>query len=398
MLMLLWSQAASAATASVFPTGPKQVSVGQTFQVAFQVTDAVDVDTIRLNGSYPQNLLKWGGSAPSGVFQNVSPGTFANEQTGVFSFGAFTMSDHANGTVKIAVITFRALQTGTATIQMSPGSHILSAGEEQLGSLGKLDIQIVPSTGIVLPEQPRPIPPTLLPGETAVSLYSLTHPDPNDWYQSSTVNIGWAIAGKKAESLYFGFDQSPDGPAETLVRSSTMEFTADKDGVWYVHLLIVYADKTKERTDLRVQIDGKPPGAIFPIVDQTEVAPEIPNALRYSALDGVSGISHYDIYLNGKFVTSTASTAYPLTNLKPGTYEVAVTAYDRAGNSSQGTTTFHLVGKISEIPSTIIDWLRTDVAAFLGLITLLLLIFIPYRRRKREEENRRPLKKKSTRE
>ena len=79
-------QALAEGSASAYPTGPKTVNVGQDFNVVINVSNAKDVDTIRMNGSYTQDFLEYKGAKPTGVFQNVSPGTYVDQPNGIFSF------------------------------------------------------------------------------------------------------------------------------------------------------------------------------------------------------------------------------------------------------------------------------------------------------------------------
>lgn len=384
---LLWANLAWAA-ASVAPTGPREVNVGQTFNVAIVVNGAKDVDTIRLNGNYTQDLLEWKGSQPAGVFQNVSPGTYANQGTGIFSFGAFTLSSKANGSQRIAVLTFRAKKAGNAFVQLGTSSRILSAGEEQIGSVGRLNIKISEKAPVT-PEQPQPIPPVIAPGEAAISLFSTTHPDPNAWYQADQVLVGWKIEGKEEKTVYIGFDQDPQGPAEKLASDSLAKLIAPKDGVWYVHLGVSFKDKTYQRTDLRVQIDRQKPYPIQPVADQTGICPSVPNALRFGTLDDVSGIAKYDVILDGNLATTTLLQSFDLKGLSPGTHIAAVKAYDKAGNFVEGGTTFRLVAEEKPVAPPVKSSLWDNLKVlFFSLFAVLFIIFLLIWDKKRREEKK----------
>lgn len=382
---LLWANLAWAA-ASVTPTGPREVNVGQTFNVAIVVNGAKDVDTIRVNGNYTQDLLEWKGSQPAGVFQNVSPGTYANQSTGIFSFGAFTLSSKANGSQRIAVLTFRAKKAGNAFVQLGTSSRILSAGEEQIGSVGRLNIKISEKAPVV-PEQPQPIPSVITPGEAAISLFSTSHPDPNAWYAADQVLVSWKIEGKEPKTVYVGFDQDPQGPAEKIATDGLAKLIAPKDGVWYVHLGASFKDKTFQRADLRVQIDRQKPYPIHPVADQTGVCPSIPNTLRFGTLDDVSGIAKYDVILDGNLATSTLLQSFDLKGLAPGTHIASVKAYDRAGNFVEGSTNFRIISEekpvIPEAKPSLWDNLKV---LFFSLFAVLFIIFLLMWDRKRRED------------
>ena len=291
-------QALAEGSASAYPTGPKTVNVGQDFNVVINVSNAKDVDTIRMNGSYTQDFLEYKGAKPTGVFQNVSPGTYVDQPNGIFSFGAFTLSSHANGVAPLAVLTFRAKKAGKAYIQLTTTSRLLSAGEDQLGSVGRLNITIGET---VVPSQPQPVPEKVAPDELVISLRSKTHPDPESWYTASKVAVDWVVLGKIVKKTYIGFNESPEGRVETEVFNTTgTTFDAPTDGVWYVHLGVDLKDNTHETADLRIQIDRTDPRPIAPNVDQTLVPASIPNMLRYGTVDDASGIARYEVYIDNK--------------------------------------------------------------------------------------------------
>jgi len=346
LFTLGWAATVSAAT-NLAPTGPTEVNVGQTFQVVVQATGAQDVDTVRINGAYSQDLLAWRGAVPAGVFQNVSPGTFVDQSTGAFSFGAFSLDTYANGATRVATLTFKATKAGVAVIQLADSSRALSAGTDQLGSVKKMVIHIV-DKGTAQVEQPQPLPGEVTPGQVAISLFSLNQPNPNLWYAMDSVKAGWSIRGKSVEAMYVGFDQSPEGAADTKITTMNTEFQVANDGVWYVHLNVIFTDKTRQRSDLRVLIDRKPPRVVVPVVDQTNVRSDIINAVRFGTLDDVSGVGRYDIYIDGQFAASTTGQFYALKNIPPGEHQVVVRAFDLAGNSVFGATDLHILAQ--EVP------------------------------------------------
>ncbi|MEK7115917.1 MAG: hypothetical protein AAB879_00810, partial [Patescibacteria group bacterium] len=261
----------------------------------------------------------------------------------------------------------RAKKNGNGSVRLTT-SRVLSAGAEQVGSVGGLNIHIE--------EKKKPA------DAAKVSLQSASHPDEEKWYQNASVLVKWKIRGKPAERLTVGFDQDPEGPAESRLKDVFAKFAASKDGIWYVHLLAVFADRTHERMDFRVQIDRTPPHSVHPMTDQTNVPAHIPNAVRFGTIDDTSGIDHYDVYLDSRYVTSTRQTWYPLINQNVGTHTIFVRAFDRANNVSQGTTSFRIIPNPAQSP------LPSSISRFiLPLIILATFLFlsiswfVTYRRR-----------------
>lgn len=386
--ILLWTSGGHipsvSAAANVFPTGPAKVKLGQTFNVVFSTSGAKDVDTIRLNGSFTSDILEYKASKPAGVFQNVSPGTYIDQAKGIFSFGAFSLSSRANGNTSLAVLTFRAKAVGKGYVQLTTNSKMLAAGEEQIGSVGRLNIEVTEAEKPE-PEQPRPLPETVPSGEVAVSLSSPSHPNPDGWYASRDITIAWEVKGKKVNKAYFGLDEVPEGASELAVISTTStKMTVADDGVYYAHLTIAFADGSVKREHLRIQVDQTAPTAVAVSADQDQVPSQVPNVLRFGALDRTSGIASYEVMLNGIMVTTTALNSLPLSDLKPDTYQVTVNAIDRAGNRTPAQTQFE-VTSVTPTPTAPTSH-KTDYGMLSLLLILVLLLVLLLLRRHRKQE------------
>ncbi len=323
-------------------TGPMSVSVGQEFNVTVQISGAVDIDTVRAVGTYPSNLLELRGIRSVGAFTNVSPGNSIDANAGTFSYGTFALEKYANGTAKFAVMTFKARTEGIATIRLLPESVAYSAGEGTVSSVGSLKVIIA----AIAPAIPLPIKKLGIttPAATgAITLTSSSHPDPNAWVANNVVQVSWKTT-KPIETVFGAFDQSPESNAYHPIIGTSATFTATQDGVWYVHLAIVFQDKTYARVDFPVRIDRTPPRPIASVVDQTIATPADVNSVRFATVDDTSGISAYDLFIDGRFVTSTLLNAFSLTGLPVGEHEILVKAFDRAGNFVTGTTHFLILG------------------------------------------------------
>jgi hypothetical protein len=384
--LLLAPRAVFAASAGL--TGPAEVQVGRTFQVRMTVGGAVDVDTVRFVGSFPTDLLEFQGMANGSSLPTRSPGSGATG--GTFNFGGFSLGNPVNGGTQAGVLTFRAKKIGEATISLQGGTRILSAGEDQTTGRGSLKIKIV--------EAPAPgeIPVTP-PVQTTIDLISRTHPDQDTWYPKRDLGLEWKFTGRQPISYAVGFDQAPEGPAETkAVATSSASFIATSDGVWYGHLVVRYSASEIVRKDFRFLVDTSEPRPLAVAVDQTDVRPGTPNYLRFAALDDASGISHYEVTINDVFVTSTSLTSLSLASLGIGDYRVRVRAIDMAGNFSQGVTEFGLieapgtataVDRAERIQDSILRLLLT-----LFVTILLFLIGVLVGRRMRKKTNKKRLR------
>jgi hypothetical protein len=363
---LLSPFAAFAATASL--SAPAEVQVGHTFQVKLNVSGATDVDTVRFIGSYPTDLLQYQGAANVSSLPTRSPGSSAG--SGSFNFGGFSLGNPVNGSFQAGVLTFKALQTGMATISLGSGTRILSAGADQLSGMGSVKVNIVaaPPPGTI------PVTP---PAETTVTLSSDSHPDPNSWYASRNVSVSWNITGQTPIETTIGFDQAPEGPAETKKASDgSTTFLATADGVWYAHLVVRFSSTDIVRKDLRIQIDTTPPHEFAVVADYTDVISDIPNVLRFAAIDDESGVARYDVSMNGNFLASTTDTALTLGRLPPGDYNVDVRATDFAGNSAEAKSSFRILSKVQAPFVPYAESTRDVVVRWISILLICLLLFV----------------------
>ncbi|MEI7512923.1 MAG: hypothetical protein WCK01_05720 [Candidatus Uhrbacteria bacterium] len=363
---LLSPFAAFAATASL--SGPAEVQVGHTFQVRFNVNGAKDVDTVRFVGKYPSDLIEYQGTANGSALPTRSPGSASGG--GNFNFGGFSLGNPVNGNLAAGVLTFKATKIGEATLTLNSGTRILSAGQDQLAGMGSLKVKIVeaPPAGAIT---------TTPPVATTIDLFSESHPDENAWYSSRDVRINWRITGKTPIATTIGFDQAPEGPAESKkAESGQTTFPAIADGVWYAHLVIRFSASDIVRKDFRVQIDATTPKQFAVVTDYTEVVSDIPNVLRFSALDQESGVAKYDVSLNGEFLASTTDTALTVGRLEPGEYSVRVRATDRAGNASEANSSFRILAKVGTPNVVVKEDIRDVVSRWMGIILVCLLLFV----------------------
>lgn len=377
--------APAAFAANITLSAPSQVTVGQTFQVTATVTGAIDVDTMRLQGTFPASLLTWRGSSV-GTLPYQSPGNYYDQKNGTFYFGAFSLIDKVNGKARLATFTVQAKQAGTAQIKLVTGSHILSAGEEELGTLGRVSIKIIPAKAKVRA--------SAIFVTSTIQISSTSHPDPEAWYANGHVSVAWNVQDAQVKTTYIGFDQIPEGSADTTSTNGFATFDVPQDGVWYVHLRIALEDGTFQMSHFRVQVDRQPPHAVVPTVDQTNVLATVPNTLRFGTMDDTSGVARYEVFMDGSFVTSTIYTAYLLNRLEPGEHAASVTAYDYAGNHAEGSAQFLIIPERAPVAPPAVNQNRMLIAwaAILIGIGLPLSWLFFFLKRLRRTKRVRPLK------
>lgn len=385
--------ATHAAGSAVFSlTGPGKVSVGQVFSIKVRLDPkGEDIDTVRVNGTYPKDQLRWIGVTLGNDFPSLSPNTYYDEGSGRFSIGAFRIGTGMRKATSFATISFRARAKGDVNIVLDSSSLAISAGENRLSSALSFQISVGgQAVQKLAAEQPATLPTKSQVNENP-SLASLlrvsspTNPNPDVWYRSRIVTISWESAGAAITENAFSMDDSAEGTPTALVEGQTVTQTLIRDGIWFAHVKASYADGTSQIAHLRVQVDATPPRRPIPTADQNLVPPSVPNVIRYGTTDDASGVDRYRIQLAGRTIEVT-DTSYPLPQFDPGIHVVTVTAIDRAGNESTNDVSIEIVSTpVQPIESTWWTVFGSQPVAFFAALVVLLIVltwvFIAHRRK-----------------
>lgn len=323
-LTLVGAHSVQAATVSI--SAPKEVSVGEQFQVVFFLNQAENIDTVRLQGAFTQSHVDLLSMATTDQLESRSPSTYFLQSNGQFSYGAFSLDDPRTGSLKAGIFTFRAKKLGVATISLQNGSLVLSSGSNQLNNLPKATILITESKDVV----------RVTSTNTTFLVESASHPDENTWYSNGDISLSWDVKGDSVKQLFFGFDDVPEGLAEIAVEpKGSRQVTAPKNGIWYAHIIAVLNDGTKQRRDFRVQVDKDAPRAFAVSVDYEQPFLNTPNFLRFTAIDDVSGIAQYEIFDNDELLATSTLAYFDITGFS-GEHSFVVKAKDFAGNVQSG--------------------------------------------------------------
>lgn len=342
--------------------------VGGLVDVSFIVdTGGQSINAVQADILFPADKLQVVNPAASTSFISIwvtAPSYSNTDGTIHFQGGLPTPGIKTSGGV-ISTVTFRIKAAGKATIRYAPTSRILlndGAGTDILSSSGIADFTL---------KTPPPAGPIV---------HSPTHPDANTWYNNPQVQFQWdEVEG--ATGYSYSFDQSSKTiPAETANATTTAtSVKASGDGVWYFHLR-AKTDIWGGVTTFPVQIDATAPADFDPKFDHDTVTIEDVPTLRFLTTDAASGIDHYEVkqvavnvptsQVNTLFVE--ASSPYTLAKFPTGSYEFIVRAFDRAGNSSDGSTKLTVVA--SGLPFyASVPFLRNPAIANTVLITLAIL-------------------------
>lgn len=177
-----------------------------------------------------------------------------------------------------------------------------------------------------------------------LKLKSSTHPDSEQWAGRNVAQFSWApVVGARALAVAVSKEKIaafPEGKGEFkgeyLDRRAT-EYKTKKleDGVWFFHLF-VKGEKTWEAPAIyQFKIDVSPPAALTVKLGEKVAADDSAPTINYSAEDGLSGLSYFEVSVDGGQATKTDKTSFTLPALKSGTHVASVLAYDKLGNRSQ---------------------------------------------------------------
>ncbi|HWQ99565.1 MAG TPA: cohesin domain-containing protein [Candidatus Methylomirabilis sp.] len=351
-------------------SGPSKVSAGQVFSVQVKLDPkGDDIDTVRINGTYPKDQIRWIGATLGGDFPSSAPNTYFDEGSGRFSIGAFRIGSGVRKATTVATITFRARANGNVKIVLDSTSKAISAGEDRLLSALSWSLSIGGQTvGKATVEQPALLPtkeqvaksPALA---SMVRISSLSHPDPDTWYPTRDVTVSWESAGMGIKQSLFSMDGSAESTPRDTVQGRSVTQALSRDGIWFAHVKILFEDGTSQLDHLRLQVDSTPPRRPAPIAEQDLVPPTVPNAIRYGTTDDASGVAKYKIALAGR-TFDVADPSFPLPPLEPGVHVASVTAVDRAGNESSNDVSIEVVPGVTVLDTTGSRTLGAQIASW----------------------------------
>ncbi len=236
--------------------------------------------------------------------------------------GSFSGSSGTIGTITFSVKSAgtAALSFTTAQIKAADGS-----GTEVLGSTSGANFTL------------KPVP------LAAPAVSSPTHPDQNSWYAQNQAVFSWLRPSGSVDFSYIldrGSQTIPDNIPETT--GLTASYNNLTDGVYYFHIKARDASGWGQTAHFRIRIDTAPPEPFkitsVPDAENVTIAPLIKGKAR----DTTSGISHYELSLDGGFFQSVAI-PYQFSRIAEGTHVVTVRAYDRAGNYREANLTLQVI-------------------------------------------------------
>lgn len=334
-----------------------------TFDLSFFVNShGAAINAIELNLKFPADKLTI--VKPSGgksfITLWVAPPSYSNT-SGTVTFSGVVPGGITTEAGLISTITFQAIASGDAFIQILPSSRVLAND----GSGTSLVVEFGNATFTITPRPPD-----------GVQVFSETHPFPEEWYNNNNPIFTWEKLEKVTDFSYV-FDNkpltTPDNTPETEDTIASYEDQAD--GVWYFHIKARKDGVWGNTTHFRAQIDTVSPAEFRP---ETEIAKGPPDkvVVSFFTTDTLSGIDHYEIGVVNRTDAPDVSpifleveSPYQLPTTIPENARVMVRAFDRAGNVRDERINV-------EIPGVAMSFIRKNLTAILGLLLLIILLLI----------------------
>ncbi len=260
-------------------------------------------------------------------------------ESGLIQFGGINPDGISGKGKTLFSITFRVVRSGEARVRLASGAAILAeggAGTNILTDLRGGTYTLV--NGSDLPEAQHSGPSLLR---------SSSHPDELAWYNTPNVLFEWSRS-PDTDQVRFSVDQNPEGaPTGTLEGNIESKAVTLDGGVWYGHLALHDDSGWSPIGHLRLQIDTDRPEVLRILEVPRGNAEEPRPTISFEASDARSGISHFEIAVDGGAPIrweDDGNHRYELPPLSPGDHVVSVRAFDRAGNSVAETLVVHVEG------------------------------------------------------
>ncbi len=316
----------------------------------FSLTVSIDPQSDSVNAadgtiSFDPSLLSVSSVSRDGsVFSLWTSDPSFSNTAGTLTFSGGTPSAFSTKG-KVVTINFKAKTTGSAKVEFTKGSVLAADGKGT-------DVYKSGVGGTYTIGEGAPTPPPAAPKATpkaapsdglgvgpvpiAPVTTSSTHPKPDTWYSTTTIKFAWKPPGDVVMlRTILSQDENAEPTEETDKMSEPLVLTATGDGVWYLAAQYQNDSGWGERSVFKVQIDSVAPKPF----DVSLVDGDTPK-LAFSTEDELSGVDRYVLQFGATTVATIRAQDlmdghFPVPAQEGGPQVVTVTAFDKAGNSTE---------------------------------------------------------------
>lgn len=346
--LLSWPLEKILAASIYLAPASSSVKVGSNFNLSVYVSSPDEsVNAISGSLSFNKDKLEVVSVATGGSIFNfwVKEPSYSNASGSISFEGLILNPGYQGKTGKIFSITFKAKNSGATSVSWSSSSILANDGfgTNILKGTGASNINVIGNEPVEKQEtetvkkeevnsQPVKTEATTKSVPKIPVVYSSTHPDQSQWYQSNNPRFSWTLPSgvTKIKTL---LDKNQYSSPTIINNSGSRKSYYDiADGVWFFHLQYGNENGWSDTAHYKVQIDSKKPTSfnIEMIADQS-----LPVKLLFNAFDDLSGVDRYEISIDGSSVATwrdDGSKTFKINDLTPGKHLLAAKVYDRAGN------------------------------------------------------------------
>lgn len=335
-------------------------AAGQTFTATIQADPAGDsINAVEAELDFDPSILTVVSVTKTGsVFSLWTTEPEFSNSAGTITFGGGSPTPFTSQSTLLTV-TFRAASEGTGTVSFTSASALAADGQ----GTDVLESTVSANYTVTAASTPEPqTQETTEPAETtdepeagddvaiafgdpprAPEVGSQAFLDPDAWYNTTEGVFTWELPFDVNE-MALEIATSSDNEPSTIIDPPIEEFSVNEDilsdGTQYLSIQFRNQVGWGAITNRPIKIDTTAPEPFEIEVQAGNAASSFP-LLVFDAKDETSGIASYELTIADRepveVTPDEAEIGYLLSELEDGTYTVTVTAYDKAGNSTESS-------------------------------------------------------------
>lgn len=249
-------------------------------------------------------------------------------------------------------INLKATGSGPSNFVFSDGAITASdgSGTNLLSAMNGAQFTIGTGVGAPTPVQPAPPPTQAVPPPVQIqrppapavataskpTLNVSLYPDPTKWSNVADIFlVSWDLP-PDVSAVSTAVNKDPAfAPAVSEGLFDNKYFKALDDGTWYAHVQFRNSLGWGTTMHYKISVDTVPPTPFAIRIDESTSTDNPTPTFRFGTSDQPSGIDRYRIKVGDEEPVQATSTILKLPLQAPGTYNVVVRAYDKAGNITE---------------------------------------------------------------
>lgn len=346
-MLLLMPFGASAANLYFFPESAVKVA-GTDFTVSVFVNSSEQaMNAVSGVIDFPVDRLRVVSLSKANSIVNVwvQEPSFSNQDGKIRFEGIALNPGFQGGTGRVLAITFRPTAAGSATLKFSSGAVLANDGEGTniLRTMGGANYTLKADAQAGFPEKKEEVAPVKTIGAPQVN--SATHPDEDKWYNSKKLELSWDIPGG-TDGVSYALDSSPTfqlvPQGKGLISNVQYDISKFKDGIWFFYLRFHNTSGWGPVAKRAIKMDFSPPTApTLTRLDGDDMTNPRP-VYTWESKDSSAGVARYEIKIADAdwLKADPGENGFALPVQLPGERQLAVRAFDEAGNYSDAGTVF----------------------------------------------------------